>query len=199
MLHNLQLTQIFACAGARWSPKIGDPNLTGWATVAAYLACAALSVAVLRRVELNGRARGFWFLLSCVMVFLAINKQLDLQSALTATGRCIAQLQGWYGERRGFQKHFIMALLAIFAALLLLGLYLLRHELRANGLALLGLIVVAAYVAVRAVGFHHFDALINERLLDLRFNFIFEVSGLVLVSLNALVLLYRSPRRQAQC
>jgi len=34
------------------------------------------------------------------MGFLAVNKQLDLQSFLTALGRCDARLQGWYETRR---------------------------------------------------------------------------------------------------
>ena len=71
---------------------------------------------------------------------------------------------------------------------LALGLWLMRGCLRRNGLAVLGLAFVTAFVAVRAVGFHHFDVLINSRLLDIRYNVLFELSGLVLIAANAIAL-----------
>ena len=64
-----------------------------------------------------------------------------------------------------------------------------RKYLRRNGLALVGFAFVTTFVAVRAVGFHHFDVLINSRLLDIRFNVLFELSGLVLLAVNATALL----------
>lgn len=195
-VENLNWADLSACVAQRWSPGIGDPNLTGWLTVAAYLACAGLAFGVRRRAQLAGRERAFWAMIAGLMVFLAINKQLDLQSALTATGRCVAQLQGWYAERRNFQRHFIQALLLGTLILLAIGLYLMRKHLRRNGLAVAGITVVAAFVAVRAVSFHHFDLLISQSFMDLRFNFIFEIAGLVLISLNAVTLM-NGPARPA--
>jgi hypothetical protein len=190
MLEGLSWTEVVACAGKRWHAHIGDPNATGWITVAAYATCALLAVLVVLRAK-PGRTRKFWVMMVVLMAFLAVNKELDLQSALTAVGRCVSQLQGWYAERRPFQREFILALLAATGAGFALGLYLMRHDLARNGLAILGLTVVAGFVAVRAVGFHHFDSLINTRVVDVRFNFIFEVSGLILIALNALFLLRR--------
>jgi len=57
-------------------------------------------------------AQSNWALLALLMAFLAINKELDLQSAFTVAGRCLAKAQGWYEERRDFQRHFIFALIA---------------------------------------------------------------------------------------
>lgn len=189
MLDGVRLETVLRCAAARWTPQIGDPTLAGWGTVAAYLACMALAIAVWRRTPLRAE-RWFWGLLGLTMAALAVNKQLDLQSALTATGRCLAQLQGWYTERRSFQRQVILALLAGVAAGLGLGLWLMRRHLRRNGLALCGLAVVAGYVAVRAVGFHHMETLINTRALQgVRFNVIFETAGLGLIGLNAGALL----------
>ncbi|MDB5657901.1 MAG: isopropylmalate isomerase large subunit [Cypionkella sp.] len=58
------------------------------------------------------------------MLILAVNKQLDLQSALAATGRCIAQFQGWYRARRDVQHHVIEVLLVAIVA----GLRLVRRN-----------------------------------------------------------------------
>jgi hypothetical protein len=196
MFQNLDPSEVLSCTAARWSPQIGDPTITGWITVAAYLVCAGLAMRVMRNLP-RGRPRIFWTIICLAMLFLAVNKQLDLQSALTAIGRCISQLQGWYAERRSFQREFIAGLLGITAALLILGLYLLRRDLRRNGLALLGLVVLGGFVAVRAVGFHHFDTLIKENLFDVRLNVVMELAGLMLIAVNAIVLQVRpspSPR-----
>lgn len=194
MFGTFDVTLIWNCANRRWSPQIGDPTLAGWATVAAYGLCCLLALLLLRR-RLKPMERLFWALMSALMLALAINKQLDLQSLLTAMGRCISQHQGWYDERRAVQIGFIKVLLGVTITILLLGFWLMRKHLRRNGLALLGLGLVAGFVAVRAIGFHHFDAFINSRtFLDLRFNFVLEISGLILIAINALALL-SGPRR----
>ncbi len=197
MFQSIDLGRLQTCVFDRWSPKIGDPSAAGWLTVTAYVTCALLALLVLRRLG-GGRARTFWVLTCIVMAFLAVNKQLDLQSALTATGRCISRLQGWYEDRRIFQRHFIQSLLLVVGMMLAVGLYLMRHALKRHGLALLGLAVVAGFVAVRAVGFHHFDSVINMRVQDVRVNVIFELSGLVLIAVNALALLALNRRRQGK-
>ena len=181
----LELSSIAACVSDQWSPQIGDPTITGWATVVAYAVCAVLGLVALLRAQ-NDRERVFWGLVTLAMLFLGINKQLDLQSMLTASGRCLSQLQGWYEERRAFQLKFIIGLLAGAGLYLALVLWLMRACLRRNGVALLGLAFVTAFVAVRAVGFHHFDFLIDSRLLDIRLNALLELSGLFLIAANAM-------------
>jgi hypothetical protein len=187
MFHGIKLSTIAACVGDQWSPQIGDPTVAGWGTVVAYAVCAVLGVMALMRVD-DRRERIFWGLVTLAMLALGVNKQLDLQSMFTAAGRCLSQLQGWYEERRVFQRDFIIGLLMVAGLFLALVLWLMRGYLRRNGLALLGLAFVTAFVAVRAVGFHHFDVLINSRLLDIRFNVLFELSGLVLIAANAMTL-----------
>ncbi len=191
MFENLNYSDLINCVSDRWSPKIGDPTVLGWVTVAAYAACAGLAVAVVWRRKTTGRGSVFWALLAALMVFLALNKELDLQSALTAAGRCVAKAQGWYDDRRAFQRHFIFALVAGIGVVVALCLYFLRTELRHSGLALLGLAFVCGFVAVRAVGFHHVDWLINQSLFSVRINGMLELSGLVLIAINAAALLRR--------
>ena len=73
----------------RWRPGIGDPTFLGWVTVAAYFA-AALACGRAWRLDRRARLAGdrsssptFWLILSLLLAFLGINKQLDLQSLLT--------------------------------------------------------------------------------------------------------------------
>ena len=193
MFRDLNWTQVQTCAFNRWSSAIGDPTTAGSITLAAYVTCMVLAVWVAMRAG-PGRQRHFWVLTSLLMAFLAVNRQLDLQTALTAMGRCIAQLQGWYQDRQVAQRQIILGLLLTTLAGLALGLYLMRRHLPGHGMALLGLAVVAGFVSVRAVGIHQVDSLINTRVMDLRLDFIVEVSGLVLIALNASGLLITARR-----
>ncbi len=123
------------------------------------------------------------------MLFLAINKQLDLQSLATAAARCLAKFQGWYQNRASFQLGAIISLGLISVVGGLFFMWTLRRNLRHNFLALLGLVTVLGFVMIRAVGFHFVDVLINVRIGPIGLNWILELSGLILISLNAFILL----------
>lgn len=159
--------------------------MTGWVIVATYLLCAFVALRVGQRSgfppKTRRRERLFWFLTAALMLALGINKQMDLQSLLTEIGRCTAKAQGWYEQRRGFQREFI-----IWLGLATLGLgavtgFALRHSLRRTGLALLGLMLVGGFVLIRAVGFHHLDGLIYQRISGMPVNGMLELSGLLLI------------------
>ncbi len=184
------LAALRACIARDWTPTIGDPEITGWLTVISYLVCLVLAIMVLRRRPTRA-ARGLWLLIAVLMAFLAVNKQLDLQTALTATGRCVARAQGWYDSRQAVQLAFIAGLLAGVALTLAWATKTLRGQMRGNGLALVGLAVLCGFVLVRAVGFGHVDRLINMDFANVRFNFWFENAGLLLIAVNAIWLLRR--------
>lgn len=187
------------CALDRWDPVIGDPSAMGWLTVAAYAAAAALALAASARVPpgapARGLERGFWLAAAAALALLAANKQLDLQSFLTATGRCLAKAQGWYEDRRAVQAGVIAALSA---AVLVAGAGLtwrLRRTLRRTGPAVAGLVLIAAFVLVRAVGFHHVDALIDLRLGTARMNWVLELGGIAVFAAGGLRALALGRRR----
>ena len=183
-------SQILTCAHDAWSPGIGDPHIMGWITVVVYAACALAALQLSIRNPFHGpgawRERVFWAGVCALMLCLAVNKQLDLQSLMTAIGRCHAKLNGWYNERQAMQRGFIRAL-ALGALLLALGTaWFLRASLRRNILAVLGLALVLGFVVIRAVGFHDVDHLISTEVMSIRVNWILELSGLVLILLSAL-------------
>lgn len=192
----LSLDALSGCVFARWSPAPGDPSAMGWATVAAYGLAAVLCLLVALRRRETGEGP-FWGLLCVLLAALAVNKELDVQSALTALGRCVAQIQGWYGARRDVQLGFVLAIVTVGVAALAWVAWRLRRNLPATWLALLGMFCVMTFVAVRAVGFHHVDELINLRLHDVRMNALLELTGIVLIAANALLLLLsrRGPKR----
>ena len=179
------MSAVLDCALTRWQPGIGDPTVLGWVSVLVYAATALMALAVAGRGVFPQasarRERLFWGGLAVAMLFLAVNKQLDLQSFLTAVGRCMARSEGWYRGRRLVQALFIVGLIA---AMLLVGVgmvRLMRGTLGRNGLALIGLVFVLTFVLVRAVSFHHMDVLLDYRVLSVRMNAVLELSGLILI------------------
>jgi hypothetical protein len=170
-----------------WTPGIGDPTFGGWLTVALYLAAAISCWRSGRKVALNDRRcsneRRAWRSIAILFLALGINKQLDLQTALTEVGRVSAHLQGWYELRRSVQIAFIglVAMTCVIVAITLL--IWMRRAPIPTWLALMGTTLVLGFVLIRAASFHHVDLFIGSRILGLRWNWVIEMGGISLVLL----------------
>jgi hypothetical protein len=182
-----------------WRPGIGDPSLAGWLTVAAYLAAGAAGWsagrASPRQTDLRrpDRCRICWYILALLMISLGINKQLDLQSAATQTGRWIVREMHWMTSKRTLQTAFVYTVVGSTAmACLALAIWN-RADLGRMGLAMVGLAAVISFVAIRAASFHRVDHLLGVRLAGLAINWILELSGVILILINALWRLRRAP------
>jgi hypothetical protein len=186
----------------RWRPGIGDPTVMGWVTVAAYFVAVAGCFLAARREPLpdgtrrsRSRPSKFWLLLAGVLVALGINKQLDLQSLATQIGRDV--IKGWdlYQERRGLQAGFILAIALVCAGSLALFLWAARRNLARRWPAIVGMLFILGFVVIRAASFHNVDALLAARLGGVKWNWIFELSGIGVVGLTAFrIALARPPR-----
>ena len=161
----------------------------GWLTVGLYLLAAAASAIAANRgtfpPQTHNRERLFWWFAAVLLVLLAINKQLDLQSLLTSVARCLAMNHGWYEDRRIVQVWFVWGVLTGGAlAIVALGFFL-RNTFARTGFAVVGLGLVCVFVAIRAASFHNVDSLINERLFGLPLNWLLEIPGPLIVLLAA--------------
>lgn len=123
--------------------------------------------------------------------FLGVNKQLDLQTLFTAAIRCVSEANGWYAERRQFQELFIIAAVAGGSLLLLSVPLYLRRTIRLVAPAVVGLVLVATFVVLRAASFNHEDELIGLTLPGAGKADVLELSGIALVALNATQLILR--------
>lgn len=176
-----------------WRPSIGDPNIMGWVTVLAYIACAFLCAQVYlnykKTTPTAKKPMHFWGLLSVLMLFLALNKQLDLQSLLTDIGRLLAHQQGWYNQRKSVQKLFLIGAISsgMLATLVLARIY--WQWLHSLGLAIAGMCFVIVFIVMRASSFHGMDKLINLTVMGIRLNWVLELTGLILIAWNAGLLL----------
>jgi hypothetical protein len=179
-----------------WSPGIGDPSFMGWATTFLYLLTSLQCWRLIRRGPRSfPRSEALiWWSLAIGLLVLGLNKQLDLQTAFTETGRILARRQGWYEARRSFQLGFV----AFFATITLLTsvglLYFTRHASVAARVAVFGMVVLLGFILIRGVSFHHVDRFLRSSLLELRANWLFEIGGILLI-LGAAVTRERQARR----
>lgn len=173
-----------------WRPAIGDPSLMGWLTVFAYGLTAFAAWLASRRAGhapgLASGSRGLWLLVATLMAFLCLNKQLDLQSLATDIGRVIAWHQGWYQERREYQRWFVLGAFAASGLITLLLLIVFRKFWVRHLLLGFGLAFLLTFIVVRAISFHHVDAILKHEFGGMRMNWILELGGIALVFTAAL-------------
>lgn len=186
------LEGLFVCVGGRWHPRIGDPHIMGWLTVGVYGLAAIAALWAGHRLRRSGlkvpqAERWFWPLLAALMLGLMVNKQLDLQSLLTAVGRCVALADGWYADRRPVQRRFIAGLAVGSGVAMVCLLLLLRRSLSRLWLAVVGVGLIGCFVLVRAVGFHGFDRFVGMRVAGWRMNWLLELGALGLLILGMLL------------
>jgi hypothetical protein len=172
----------------RWRPGIGDPSFMGWFTVIAYVAAGAASaVAALRSPALHDAAKNprlLWGSVSALMLLLAVNKQLDIQSLFTDIGRAIAKSQGWYGQRRTVQFWATIGIGAAGSIAFLALFLLLKDQFRQHWLLLTGIVFLLTFIVMRAASFHHFETILDLRLRSVRLNWAFELLGIGCVGLS---------------
>jgi hypothetical protein len=164
---------------------------SAWFVVAAYFIGAA-AAAWAGSLPLTHRDRLFWFAAAVLLVLLGINKQLDLQTLVTVAGRDMAQREGWFENRRVVQEAFVLFLLAGAAiAGTALALWL-RRSVRSVKLAAGGILLLFAFILLRAASFHHMDTWVTKNVAGLRSGWWLELAGIAVISLAALT--YRRSR-----
>lgn len=126
-----------------------------------------------------------WKGLAIGLLLLGINKQLDLQTALTEFGRIVANHQGWYERRQRVQIDFIIGVLLVGLWLVCSVLLLAGRNLPRLGVALVGIVFLCCFVAIRASSFHHVDILLGTRIGGLKINWLMELGGIALVGMGA--------------
>jgi hypothetical protein len=166
-----------------WKPGIGDPSIMGWITVAAYLVAAWYCFRLVRdrSIRRENREERVWWILAIGLLFLGINKQLDLQSAFTEAGRLLARDQGWYRQRSTVQMAFLFFLFLLGIAGVMAVIRLTRKTPRSTQAAALGAAILIGFVLMRATSFHYVDRMLREELAGMRFNWIFELGGILII------------------
>jgi hypothetical protein len=180
-----------------WQPVIGDPSVMGWITVGAYFWTSLIAL----RLVLNSRRwfpsdscmlqQRFWLVVCLLMLALGVNKQLDLQSLITAMGRYYAERDGWLEYKRYVQLGVIISILIVAALSLLFFIYRMSDLLKTNWLAIAGLTCLLVFIVSRATSFHHMDIFISTYIVGVRINWLMELGGLAAIGLSALTVANR--------
>jgi hypothetical protein len=184
----------------------GDPSVAGWVIFLGYFGAALLCVRALAVSLIGAREAGFypgperrradrtaayrasavfWAVLAALLVFLGVNKQLDLQTWLTFVGRRIATRQGWYEYRGQIQTLFVLFVAIGGLACLAVLLKLTRDLLPRHMLAFFGLVVLAFFLLVRASSFHDVDATLGMSVRGIRVSWMLELCGIACIATSA--------------
>lgn len=170
-----------------WSPGIGDPTVGGWLAVASYVFCAVLCAVAAQRLQrgqalaMPREAWGYGFL-ALTLAFLALNKQLDLQSAMTEIGRILSHRQGWYDSRHQVQLVFMTVMGLTGLAVLVAVAVLARRWPWPTRLAWAAWLGLGVFVLLRAASFHHMDRFIGTRMGGIAWNHWLELGSLWLMA-----------------
>lgn len=171
----------------RWSPGIGDPTVMGWLTVVLYTLGAWYSyrVATTHSNLLRPGEGALWWIFVYGLLALGINKQLDLQSALTEIGRILASQQGWYEKRREVQILFTYGVVTFATFAIVVMVFLVRKAPRVTLIALAGSVCLLSFVVIRTASFEHFNLFADSIIYDVSMNSILEVGGLCIIIISA--------------
>jgi len=185
--------------GPAWTVGVHDPA-AAWFIVLAYGVAIACCLRAWRRDLARAaqlRATGpdrratyaprFWLLVASLLVVLAINKQLDLQTLITDYGRQVARRGGWYEDRRRVQLTFTLAVGGVsFLALVAIA-WRVRAALRRYALSLAGLWLMAVFVGLRVASFHHVDVWFGQRMRGVKFHWIVELLAITVIAAGAVM------------
>jgi len=191
------LTLLSTGDDGRWQIGIGDPTVVGWVTVVAYAVASWFAWQARNRcLRVAGkpgkdpivarnlvRMSWLWFAYVGILVFLGLNKQLDLQTWVAEIARDWSKQQGWYDDRRRFQAAFIGFIGVAGIGGLVLGIRLYKPVLRHVWLALLGMALLGTFVIIRAASFHSVDILLNADTVSL--NAVLELGSLAVLMIAA--------------
>lgn len=166
---------------------VGHLSIVGWLTVILYFWAAIRCWIIVR--ELRWAAEKIekikelrcWRCIRAALFALGVSKQLNLQAALTETGRAIARFQGWYGQRQSAQFAVVAAIAIVSLIIAIVVVMWARNAPVSTWLALAASTMLIGYWVIRAVSFHAFDDLVDARIGGIRLDSFLEIGGIAAV------------------
>jgi len=160
---------------------LGDHSFFGWMTVLFYFFATIRTTIKAKLTYLNKENCYFWLSITILLIFLGINKQLDLQSNLTDWLRASAKAHGWYEQRRSYQMLFV-SLMGVAIPLLLVSLRLFLYQSwQRYQLTWVGIVLLLIFVIVRAASFHHVDIVFYKTVGSIRYYQALEMMAISII------------------
>ncbi len=146
-------------ASINWQPHIGDPGIIGWVITILYIFFSGMCVLSGLKERSNLQRLSFpelfWYFLALTLLFLGLNKQIDLQSLFIEMGRQVARQYGFYEQRREIQRFFVILFFFFSVAPMLFMLKILLHDIRKYYLVFMGMLIIVLFVLIRASSMSH--------------------------------------------
>jgi hypothetical protein len=155
----------------QWQPGFHDPTLIGWATTAAYLLAAILSLHIRTRPD-SAQHKLTWSGLTFLLLFFTLNKQLDLQTWMRFAGRDFTQEHALYQNKNLIRLSFMLLLLFGAGSFTLLFRKRILSFLKRLPMIAVGLVL---YILIRGLDFPHLELLPDQ------WQWTIEVGGLALI------------------
>lgn len=158
------------------------------ARVAAYVVATAVCVLAWRQERANRPVNDraiwprLWIATAGLLFGFAIARLLGAPSLITDVGRAEAHSAGLYGARRGFQSGLVAFIAVAWCAAVLLSVWRVPERRRRYLPAIVVVLAIVAFAAVRAVSLHHLDQILYNRP-------IWGVRGVVYVETSLLAVL----------
>ena len=136
---------------------------TGAAAVAAgmlYLACVLVAIGLCRKCVQGSRQRSYWLVIASAIMGAGIVEALGLPAKVTQMIRAESVVQGWYATRWEVQIECVIALCVVCIA----GAIMLKPFIppdRGSVAVFRSLGTLLAFIAIRSVSVHEFDALLR--------------------------------------
>jgi hypothetical protein len=179
-------SKILMLTYGNWTLGIGDPTFLGWFTTVCYfittIFCIRSYCLQTRLHDQKGKNGAIlWLWLGLLYLLLGFNKQLDLQTLLSAIGKSIACSQGWYEHRRLVQALFILILACCLFFITGVLLNIARKLNRPQKISIFGTCLVFVYMLGRAMLFLHISRIFPIITPDNNYFWIVELFGLAIV------------------
>jgi hypothetical protein len=158
---------------------IHDQGPLAWFVVGGYAIAALLAFRAASAAA--GRERSLWLGTAVALLLLGINKQLDLQSDLTDIARAAAHSEGWYSWRRDVQGLFLLLMAIGTIAVAMILWRWLRKATTSAKVAAMGLLILLAFIFLRAASFHHIDYWVTIPIAGLRSGWWLELLGIAVI------------------
>ena len=175
----------FLCGFDRWMEIWGDPLLSGTIFMTSYGVTALLILYAAR--EATSRERWYWRICGALFLFQLLNTNLDLHALIETTGRCLANAQGWYENRREIQFLFVMGVAFLIALILIVVLVVFFRSILENILLTLGVSIALGFTIIKGINYHDLEQYYGIRVGPFHIADFIEFSGIVLANFAALI------------
>ena len=169
-----------------WSIGIGDPTFLGWFICISYfVACWICGNKALQAKRINDN---YPFLLGIAifLLFLGINKQLDLQTLFIQTIRYLSIQHGWYEQRKLVQIAFVvLTSFSALVSLISLRIFFADSWCRYK-VVWFGIILLCTFILLRMALFDGVNVFLHQGdIVTITIGTILELGGIVIIILGA--------------